>query len=336
MLLNPSNAQLVRGGGARAVSGARVLIVLAALAAFECARAQSYPVKPVNFIVSFPPGSAPDTIARAVGQHMQQTLGQPIVIDNRPGAQGAVGAVQAARARADGYTVFSGTNTTIAANPSLFQKLPYDPAKDFVPVTRLATGALILVVKPDFPAQHLREFLQLARSQPGKLSTAYASAAQRVAIGELKARAKVDVLEVPYKSGPQAAADVLGGQISFLFADFAVAFPQLRSGKLKGLGVSTRARTSLMPEMPALSEELPGFDVTGWNGIVAPSGTPREVIARLWEAAQKAVNDAEVSNRLRFLGFEPALMGPEAFGSFIVESTAQWAHQIKAAGIQPE
>lgn len=315
---------------------AAMSIVVAAMAFATGSHAQGFPTKPIRFVVSFPPGSAPDTIARTVGQHMQQTLGQPIIIDNKPGAQGAVGAIEAARAPADGYTIFSGTNTTIAANPSLFKKLPYDPARDFVPVVRLATGALILVVKPEFPAQNAREFVALARAQPGKLSTGYASAAQRVAVAVLKAQGKVDVLEVPYKSGPQAASDVLGGQISFLFADFAVAFPQIRSGKLKGLGVTAPARTTIMPELPALAEEIPGFDVIGWNGIVAPTGTPQEAINRLSDAAHKAVSAPEVSERLKFLGFEPALMRPEAFAKFIAADTAEWARRVKAAGIQPE
>jgi tripartite-type tricarboxylate transporter receptor subunit TctC len=157
-----------------------------------------------------------------------------------------------------------------------------------------------------------------------------------VAVAVLRSQAGVDVLEVPYKSGPQAASDVLGGQISFLFADFAVAFPQIRSGKLKAFGVTAASRISLMPELPALAEEIPGFDVIGWNGIVAPAGTPREAINRLAEAALKAVAAQEVSDRLRALGFEPAPMGPDAMGDFIVKDTAEWARRVKAAGIEPE
>lgn len=300
------------------------------------ASAQTYPSKPIRFIVSFPAGSAPDQIARVVGMNMQQTLGQPIVIDNKPGAQGAIGSAEAARSAPDGYTIFGGSSTTIAANPSLFKKLSYDPAKDFVPVALLITASLMLVVRPDFPAQTTHEFLAQAKARPGQLTGATASAGMQVSIAELKALGKVEVLDVPYKGVPQAVNDILGGQIAFTFADFAVAFPQVRAGKLRGLGITAGKRTPLMPEMPSLAEEIPGFDVSVWNGIVAPTGTPREAINRLRDAVQKALVTPEVTSRLGVMGFEPAFMGPEEFGAFIVAETAKWARQVKQAGIQPE
>jgi len=298
--------------------------------------AQGYPNKPIRFIVPFQAGSAPDHIARVVGQHMQQTLGQPIVVDNKPGAQGAIAAAEAARAAPDGYTIFGGNNTTLAANPSLYRKLSYDPIKDFAPVALFITASLTLVVKADFPAQNTREFLALAKSKKGELSAGYASAGMQVALAELKALGGVDVLGVPYKGVPQAVNDVLGGQLSFTFADNAVAFTQIRGGKLKGMGVTSRARTPLMPDMPSLAEEMPGFDVNVWSGLVVPAGTPREVVDRLWDAAQKALASPEVTGRLMSLGLEPALMGPDEFGKFIVAETAKWARQIRQAGIQPE
>lgn len=312
------------------------LAALMLTAAASGANAQAWPSKPIRFIVAFPPGSTPDAIARTVSQHMQQTLGQPIIIDNKPGGLGAVGAVEAARSAPDGYTIFSGTNTTIAANPALFKKLPYDPAKDFIPVARLALASLILVVRPDFPAQNTKEFVALARAQPGKLTTGYASAAQRVSVAQLKALAGVDVLDVSYKSGPQAGSDVLGGQISFLFADFGVAVPLIRGGKVKAFGVTSATRATALPDIPALAEDIPGFEVVGWNGIVAPSGTPREAINRLSEAALKALAAPEVIERLRFLGFETGAMGPDELAAFIVKDTAEWARRVKAAGIEPE
>lgn len=300
------------------------------------AAAQAYPNKPIRFIVPFPAGSAPDHIARVVGQHMQQTLGQPIIVDNKPGAQGLIAAVEAAKAAPDGYTVFGGNNTTLAANPSLFKKLPYDPARDFIPVARFITGSLTLVVKADFPAQNTREFLALLKSKKGAMSVGYASAGMQVATAELKSLGGVEVLEVPYKGVPQAVNDVLGGQLSFTFADNAVAFTQIRGGKLKGFGVTSKSRSQLMPEMPSLAEEMPGFDVTVWSGLVVPAGTPREVIDKLWVASQKALAAPEVTSRLMSLGLDPALMGPDEFGRFVTAEAAKWARQIKQAGIQPE
>ena len=296
----------------------------------------AYPTKPIRFIVPFPAGSAPDAIARIVGQHMQVTLGQPMLIDNKPGAQGAIAASEAAKAAADGYTVFGGNNTTLAANASLYKKLNYDPIKDFTPIARFITASLTLVVKSDFPAQNTKEFLLLARAKKGAYTVGYASAGMQVALAELKALGNVDVLEVPYKGVPQAVNDVLGGQLTFTFADNAVAFTQIRGGKLKGLGVTSGARTPLMPDMPSLAEEMPGFDVSVWSGLVVPAGTPKEVVDKLWDASQKAMASNDVTSKLMNLGLDPALMGPEEFGRFVVSEKAKWARQIKQAGIQPE
>ena len=300
------------------------------------AAAQAYPSRPIRFIVPFPAGSAPDSIARVMGQHMQQTLGQPIVIDNKPGVQGAIAAAEAARAAPDGYTVFGGNNSTLAANPSLYVKLPYNPAKDFVPVGLYISASLTMVVRPDFPAKNMREFLNYAKANPGKLTAGYASAGMQVSMGELKSLGKVDFLEVPYKGVPQAVSDLMGGQIAFTFADNAVAFTQIRAGKLRGLGVTSLKRSPLMPEMPAISEELPGFDVNVWSGLVVPAGTSKEVIDKLWDASRKALAAPEVGKSLNALGLEVTPMGPDEFGHFITAETAKWARQVKAAGIQPQ
>lgn len=296
----------------------------------------SYPNRPIRFIVPFPAGSAPDAIARIVGQHMQVTLGQPIIIDNKPGAQGAIAAAEAAKAAPDGYTIFGGNNSTLAANPSLYKKINYDPIKDFTPVARYITASLTLVVKSDFPAQNTKEFLALLRSKKGGYTVGYASAGMQIAMAELKALGNVDVLEVPYKGVPQAVNDVLAGQLSFTFADNAVAFTQIRGGKLKGFGVTSGSRTSLMPEMPSLSEEMPGFDVSVWSGLVVPTGTSKEVIDKLWDASQKAMSSSDVTSKLMGLGLDPAVMGPDEFGKFVISEKAKWARQIKQAGIEPE
>jgi tripartite-type tricarboxylate transporter receptor subunit TctC len=317
----------------KSIAGA--LLVAASLLPLAAA-AQAYPNKPIRFIVPFPAGSAPDAIGRIMSQHMQQTLGQPIVIDNKPGAQGSIAAAEAARAAPDGYTIFGGNNSTLAGNLSLYKKLPYDPAKDFTPVGRFITAGLMLVVRPDFPARTLKDFLAYAKQNKSTLSAGYASAGMQVSMAELKGLGGLDFLEVSYKGVPQAVTDVLGGQIGFVFADYAAAFPQVRAGKLKGLGITAPTRTSLMPEMPAIAEDLPGFDVTVWSGLTVPAGTPKEVVDKLWDAARKALASPEVAGKLNALGLEVAPLGPEEFGRFITAETAKWARQIKAAGIQPE
>ncbi len=313
-----------------------VLGILAFISVAGAAVAQGYPSRPIRFIVPFPAGSAPDHIARIVGQHMQQTLGQPIVVDNRPGAQGLIGAAEAVKSTPDGYTVFAGSNTTMAANPSLFKKLPYDPVKDFTPVARLITSALMLVVRADFPARNLSEFVAYAKARPGQLSAGYASAGMQVGLAELKTLAGITVLEVPYKGVPQAVTDILGGQIQFTFADSAVALTQMKGGKVNVLAVTSRNRTRLAPDIPALAEEIPGFDISVWNGLFARAGTPREIINQLHDAANKAVTSPDVIARLNFLGQEPAPMNPEEFRKFVVSEIEKWAKQIKQAGIQPE
>ena len=312
------------------------LLLTTSAQAQTAAPSNAYPNKPIRFIVPFPAGSAPDAIARIVGQHMQVTLGQPIIIDNKPGAQGAIAASEAAKAAPDGYTVFGGNNTTLAANASLYKKINYDPIKDFTPVARFITASLTLVVKSDFPAQNTKEFLALLRAKKGAYTVGYASAGMQVALAELKALGNVDILEVPYKGVPQAVNDVLGGQLSFTFADNAVAFTQIRGGKLKGFGVTSATRTPLMPDMPSLAEEMPGFDVSVWSGLVVPAGASKDVVDRLWDASQKAMASSDVTSKLMSLGLDPAVMGPEEFGKFVVAEKAKWARQIKQAGIVPE
>ena len=316
---------------------ARIFLgVFAFFAATQTAGAQDYPLRPVRFIVPFPAGSAPDSIARIVTQHMQQTLGQNIVIDNRPGAQSIIGAVEAARSTPDGYTLLAGSNTAMAANVSLFKKLPYDPVKDFDPVARFITSALMLVVRADFPARNLADFVAHAKARPGQLSAAYASAGMQVGLAELKVRAGITVVEVPYKGVPQAVTDIIAGQIAFTFADSAVAIAQAQGGKVRALAVTTKNRSTLAPDIPSMAEEIPGFDISVWNGLFARAGTPKAIVARLNDAANKAVTAPDVAAKLRSLGQEPSPMTAEEFRAFQLAEIKKWAAQIKAAGIQPE
>ena len=313
-----------------------VLTLLALTSSAAAIRAQEYPVRPVRIIVPFPAGSAPDSIARIVIQPLQRSLAQNIVVDNRPGAQSVIGALEAARATPDGYTLLAGSNTAMAANVSLFKKLPYDPLHDFTPVARFITSALMLVVRADFPAKSLAEFVSYAKSRPQPLSAAYASAGMQVGLAELKVRAGISVIDVPYKGVPQAVTDILGGQIAFTFADSAVALTQAQGGKLRILAVTTQKRSALVPDIPAMAEEIPGFDILVWNGLFARAGTPKDVINKLHVAANQAVTTPEVVTRLRALGLEPVPMSIDEFRAFQVAEVKKWAAQIKAAGIQPE
>ncbi|MES2187573.1 MAG: tripartite tricarboxylate transporter substrate binding protein [Pseudomonadota bacterium] len=299
------------------------------------AAAQGFPSKPIRLIVPFPAGSAPDAIARAVGQHMQGTLGQPIIIDNKPGANGMIAAQETMRSAPDGYTIFGGNNTTLAAIGGLYKKPGYDP-KDFAPIGLLVRSSLMLVVRPDYPANNMKEFLARARSAANPLTVGYASAGMQVSIGEMEGLGKIRLQGVPYKGVPQAVADVLGGQIDFTFSDMTVGLGQVRGGKMKGLGLTQASRSPLIPEMPAIGEDIPGFNVGVWSGLAAPPGTPRDVVDKLWAAAQKAVNDPATFIQLQAAGQEKALMDPDTFKAYIVSETARWTQQIKAAGIEPE
>ncbi|MFL6574399.1 MAG: Bug family tripartite tricarboxylate transporter substrate binding protein, partial [Burkholderiales bacterium] len=280
--------------------------------------------------------SATDQIARVVGQQLQESLGQPFVVENKPGAQGSIASAEVARAAPDGYTLLMTTNTPQAANVSLFKKLNYDPVKDFAPIARLGTISFMIMVRPDFPAKNFKEFLAHAKANPGKLTAAQASAGMRVSIAMLRSLAGVEVLEVPYKGQPQALQDVLGGQVSLTFADYAVGFPQIKAGKIRGLGVTTPKRSPVAPDIPTLGEGIPGFDVTVWAGMAAPAGTPREVVDALWHAAERALANPDVHQALQAIGFGVEPLDPQAFTAYISAETVRWAKMVKEAGIEPE
>lgn len=312
------------------------LATVAALAALAPAQAQQYPQHAVRIVVPFPAGSAPDQTARILAQELQALLGQSFVVDNKPGAQGAIGALEVAKSPADGYTLFLTTNTTQAANLSLFKKLPYDPLRDFTPVARIAGTSLMLVVKPDFPAASVHEFVAYARAHPDQLSAGYGSSATQVAIGMLQTQGKLRVLSVPYKGVPQTALEVIGGQISFAFVDSAIGLAQIKGGKLKAIGVTSPARNRLAPEIPTFADELPGFELGTWYGLVAPAGTPRTIIEQLYESTVKGLTRPEVKDRFAGIGLEMMLQPPDEFDTFIKSEIRVWAARIRDAGIQPE
>jgi tripartite-type tricarboxylate transporter receptor subunit TctC len=314
----------------------RKLLLVLALAYAPLALAQAYPARAVKLVVPFPAGSATDQIARVVGQQLQESLGQPFVVENKPGAQGAIAAAEVARSAPDGYTLMVGTNTPLAANPSLFKKLTYDPAKDFAPIARLGTIPFMIMVRPDFPAKDLKGFLAHAKANSGKLSAGYGSAGSQVSQAMLRSMGGIDFIDVPYKGLPQAITDVLGGQISFTFADMANALAQIKGGKLRGIAVTSQKRSGLAADIPAIAEELPGYELIAWFALVAPANTPAAVVSRLHDTTAKSLAKPEVKARFDALGTEVAPMSPSELGNFIQAEIAKWAKMARAAGIQPE
>jgi tripartite-type tricarboxylate transporter receptor subunit TctC len=300
------------------------------------AHAQNYPSKPVKLVVPFPSGSATDQVARVVGQQLQEALKQPFVVENKAGAQGGIAAAEVAKAAPDGYTLMLTTNTPQAANVSLFKKLQYDPVKDFAPVIRLGTIPFMILVRADFPAKNLKEFLAHAKANSGKLSAGYGSAGSQVSQAMLRSMGQIDFVDVPYKGLPQAITDVMGGTLSFTFADMANALAQVKGGKLKGIAVTSARRSPLAPEIPALAEELKGYELIAWFALMAPAGTPKEIVQTLHDLTLKSLQKAEVKERFALLGTDVSPMTSAELAAFIQSEIAKWAKMTKEAGIEPQ
>jgi len=305
------------------------LLFAAALLAALTAHAQNYPTRPVKLIVPFPAGSATDQVARVVGAELQQALGQAFVVENKAGAQGAIAAAEVAKAAPDGYTLMLTTNTPHAANPSLFKKLNYDPVKDFTPITRYGTTSFMLMVRPDFPAKDLKSFLAHVRSQPGKLSAGYGSSGSQVSVAMLKQLGKLDVVEVPYKGIPQAVTDTMGGSLQFTFVDLANALAQAKGGKLRGLAVTSGKRSALAPDVPAIAEELPGYEIIAWFALMAPAKTPPEIVRVLHDAIAKALASRDVSDKLRAGGTDAVSSTPQELDDLVHEEYPRNRELIK-------
>jgi tripartite-type tricarboxylate transporter receptor subunit TctC len=298
--------------------------------------AQTYPAKPVKLVVPFPAGSATDQIARVIGHELQGALGQPFIVDNKPGAQGTIAAEAVAKSAPDGYTLMVTTNTPQAAAPALFKQLRYDPLKDFAPVARLGTISFMLMVPADFPAKSLKEFLAYAKANPGKLSGGYGSAGSQVSQAMMRSMGKIDFVDVPFRGLPEAITNVLGGSISFTFADLANALAQQKGGKLKGLAVTSEKRSPLAPEVPAIAEELKGYELIAWFALMAPAGTPKEIVQALSDTTLKSIRKNEIKEKFALLGTDIAPMDPAQLEAFIKSEIAKWARMAKEAGIQPQ
>ena len=319
---------------ALAALAAATLAVLGAPAA----QAQGkYPEKPVTFIVPFAAGSATDQLARALGQSLTEQTKQAVVVDNKAGASGMMAAQAAARAPADGYTVLITTNTTHAANEHLYRKLPYDPVKDFAPVTGLAKGGQVLVVRADAPYKSVGDLVAEAKKRPGKLSFGSGSSSSRVAGEMFKQLSGTDILHVPYKSNPQAVTDLLGGQIDLMITDTATGVPQVKVGKLRALGTSTTRRSPLLPDVPTIAEAgVKGYDMGYWFAAYVPAATPQPVVARLNELLSTAVKSPAAKTFFESTGAEAWTASPQELAKFQAEETQKWGRVIKAAGIEAE
>jgi tripartite-type tricarboxylate transporter receptor subunit TctC len=309
----------------------------AMLAAVPAVALAEYPEKPITFVVPFAAGSATDQLARALGQEVTAQTKQAVVVDNKAGASGFIGAQAVAKSAPDGYTVFITTNTTHAANEHLFKSIPYDPVKDFSPVTGIAKGGQVLVVAPSFPAKSVQELVAHAKANPGKVSFGSGSSSSRIA-GELfQQMANVELLHVPYKSNPQAVSDLLGGQISMMITDVATGLPQVKAGKLRALGVSSTKRIALLPGVPTIAEAgLPGYEMSFWFAAYVPAKTPPAVVQRLHGLLVNAVKGPAVKAMFDSTGFDPFTTSPEELAKFQQAESQKWARIIKAAGIEPE
>lgn len=330
----------------RAVARAAGLLVLmlaaltAALSAAwprpaAAAQAPAYPDKPLRLIVPFPPGGGADSLARTMMPKVAQALGQSIVIENKAGAGGNIGAQVAARAAPDGYTLFYGTNGTHAINPQLYARPGFDPVKDFVPVSRLTEIAAMLIVNPQVPVHSTAELIAYAKAHPNRLNFASAGNGTTSHLaGELfKTQAAIDIVHVPYRGGALAMTDLIGGQVQMMIEVMPNASPMAQAGRVRGLAVSTHTRFPGVPEVPTIAESgLPGFEVSAWDGIFVPAGTPQAVVERLNAAIRQALADPELVAALRARGAVPVPGTPASFVQFITRSAATWGQAVRASG----
>ena len=318
----------------------KLLLVLAAAGAtlFSPAlRAQNYPTKPITLVSVFGPGSASDTICRVLAQPLGIALKETVIVEDRPGANGALAALYVARAAPDGHTLLMGTNSPLSAVPYLMKNVSYDPIKDFTPVSRVGSFTQILVVNATLPIKTLKDLIDYGKAYPGKLSFASGNTAGIVAGQTLAHWAEIDMLHVPYKSTPPALQDVLAGRISMMSVDLTSAMPHVHSGAVRALAVTRIARSALFPELPTLDElGMKGFDLDAWAGIVVPAQTPTAIVAQLNTELRKILDDPQIKSKLANVGFETISSSPAELGDLIKIQLGKWGKMIKDAGIQPE
>ncbi|WP_137894620.1 tripartite tricarboxylate transporter substrate binding protein [Ramlibacter sp. 2FC] len=311
-------------------------IVLAAATTLPlAAAAQNYPTKPITIVVPFAAGGTTDILARLVGQHLSTELGQPVVVENKAGAGGNIGAAYAAKAPTDGHTLFMGTVGTHAINASLYKKLPYDPVKDFAPLSRVAMVPNLLVAHPSQPFKTVQEMIAYAKANPGKINFGSPGNGSSPHLsGELfKSLAKVDMVHVPYKGSAPAVSDLLGNQIAIMFDNLPSVIPHVRAGKLRAIAISTAKRSADLPDVPTIAEAgVPGYEATSWFGMFAPAATPAPVLAKISTALGKVLAKAEVKKKIDDQGGEPANETPAQFADFIQKESLKWGKVVKESG----
>jgi tripartite-type tricarboxylate transporter receptor subunit TctC len=298
---------------------------------------QAYPNKPIRFIVGFAPGGPNDIIARIVGQKLSETLGVPVPVDNRPGADSMIGTQLAARAAPDGYTI-SMISASAAIHPSVYTNVPYDVVKDFSHVTVLASGAFVVVVNPTLPAKSIKDLIAIAKSKPGQLNFASSGAGGTLHLaGELfKSLAHVNMNHIPYKGGAPAITDVVTGQVELMFSPIAIAMPHVKTGKLRPLAVTAAKRWPALPDLPTVAESgVPGYEATGWYGVVAPARTPQPIVTRLNQQIVKVLGVAEVRQQFASFDLEPVRSSPEQMTSHLRAELVKWAKVVREAKLSP-
>ncbi|KGD92254.1 ABC transporter substrate-binding protein [Achromobacter sp. RTa] len=309
----------------------------AALLAAAGARAATYPDHPIRMVVPFPPGSITDVVARSLGKAMSEDLGQPVVVENKPGANGIIGTHDVARAKPDGYTLVVVGVSTAASGVSLFKDLPYNPATDLAPIGAVAETPYLLVGSPRMPGTKVSDLFAYGAENPGKLTYAYGSGSAQVFGAKLAAMGKINVTPVPYRGGPQALTDVIGGTVDLTFTDLANGLQQARAGKVKTYGVSTPERFALAPDIPTLNETgAPGFDLTVWFGLMGPAGLPGPVLDRLSQSLGKALANDELKQTYARQGLTVKTQTPAEFGGFVRSEIDKWAAIVKETGIPPQ
>ena len=296
--------------------------------------AQDYPTKPIRIVVPFGPGTATDIVARTVGAQLSSRTGQPVVIENKPGAEGQIGAQAAATAAPDGYTLFITTQTTQAMNVHIYKALPYDPVKSFAPISGLSLGAQVVMVKNELPVKTVGELIELARKQPGKLSFGSGNGSSRGGAELFRIMAKVDLLGVPYKTQPQAISDLMGDRIDVIFSDFTTGLPPVLDGRARGLAVTSKKRIPGLEQFPTVDESVPGFEMWAWTAAYAPAGTPRPIVDKLNTLVRESVASESYRALTHTTYGVPFSGSPEELAAFQVSETKKWGEIITVAGMK--
>jgi tripartite-type tricarboxylate transporter receptor subunit TctC len=321
------------------ISTCKLLLAISLVDALviSSATAQDYPNRTIRIIVPFTPGGATDVVTRIVAQKLSEQTGRQVVTDNRGGAGGIVGAEAVAKAPPDGYTLVMGTSGTHAINVSLYPKLPYDPVKDFAPVTRTAVLPSMILAHPSVPATNVRELIAIAKKNPGQLTYASSGSAQYLTGALFTSMAQIDMLHVPYKGGGQAMPAQLGGEVALSFSTVVSSLPHIKSGRLCGLAVTSAKRTPAAPEFPTVAESgLPGYEAVSWYGVLAPAGTPRDIVTRLNTEVVRALKLPEVRQLMLAQGAEPVSESPEQFAALIKSDIAKWGDVVRKSGAKAD